>query len=112
MSAASVDSNPPLWIALDSSQEDLASILVRLVLLLKDLKNIGLGLKDEWLGNCLFSRNGFFCNAFVVMKLICHRELTFLYHFQIPCHLIYSYFKTKSLLELAKPLFGIRHLIR
>jgi hypothetical protein len=60
MSAATVDSNPPLWIALDSSQEDLASILVRLVLLLKDLKNIGLGLKDEWLGNCLFSRNVFF----------------------------------------------------
>ena len=29
MSAASCDSNPPLWIALDSNQEDMASILVR-----------------------------------------------------------------------------------
>ena len=29
MSASSIDANPPLWIALDSNQEDLASILVR-----------------------------------------------------------------------------------
>jgi hypothetical protein len=30
LSAASVDANPPLWIALDSDLEDVASMLVRL----------------------------------------------------------------------------------
>jgi hypothetical protein len=68
MSAASVDSNPPLWIALDSSQEDLASILVRLVKMLA--KSWSGYIKDKEYCKSRFLGDIFFCIAYV-MNIIC-----------------------------------------